>query len=64
MTPLDELAALDIPIAYVRRMRHSALWLPRQRIVVLNAQRTRTELEQAIRQVLPLIRANKSAAEL
>lgn len=42
--PLQELADADITIAWTHDMEFSVLWLPDERVVVLNAQIPRSDL--------------------
>jgi hypothetical protein len=51
--PLDLLADLGITVAWVATMAHAAIYLPKHRIVVLNADCGRDELAEALSEALP-----------
>lgn len=54
---LDTLTELEITVAWVQTMAYAALYMPRYRIVVLNAECCHRELSEALCDVLPELRS-------
>lgn len=51
--PIEILLDLGITVAWAREMRWRALWLPDEKVVVLNASIPRQELAAEVRRLLP-----------
>jgi hypothetical protein len=47
-TPINELEQLGVTVAYAPRMERDALWLPRELLMILNAERPRHVLAVAV----------------
>lgn len=47
------LRELGVQIAWIPRMEHTALYLPQDCILILNASHTRDEINAAVEEILP-----------
>ena len=51
--PVEAINALGVTVCWISDMRRSGLWLPDQRIVILNAQLDLEEILSAVQALLP-----------
>lgn len=51
--PVCDLEALGVAVAWIRDMPYSVVWLPDDRIAILNARVPRRRLAEALEEYLP-----------
>ena len=59
--PLPDFESMGVGVAWIRDMPYNVLWLPDERIAVLNASVSRCRLGEALQEFLPEMRAGRDA---